>query len=44
MPSTTSGAVAGQAANDDVEDSNDTVHDGHDDATDGIDDGHDAAA
>lgn len=37
-------ALAGEAADDDIEDGDDAVHDGHDDGTDGVDDSHDTAA
>ena len=41
-PAPPSNALAGQAADDGVEDEGDAVDDGHDDVADGADDGHEA--
>ncbi|KAI4221242.1 MAG: hypothetical protein L6R36_007042 [Xanthoria steineri] len=42
--SSSAGAVAGKAADDDVEDRHDAVEDGFEDVADAVDDGHDAGA
>lgn len=42
--SSPAGAVAGEAADDDVEDGHDAVEDGFEDVADAVDDGHDAGA